>query len=513
MRSPRPSPRTPNSQTPGAPATEALAVEATDAPTALVESRVERVEREDLVLFINACFACTGQREFYGDAAGQSVSIDFLHRYILGNYRRLYAWTLAAGVNHFNQAQIVLHLLASGADTPPDQRAEENALITSALERLPPPRVYRLFEALRDRRVNNRRTRALIRDYLARRPDPAFDAIKYRGRLRAAAAHAHLRLPGELGPFLFEGRKQRVYATELFETFRQAHYAREAVYRLPYTVAEGLAAQLDIPRDVFLEGISARLTALERLRLQEAAGPDRDLGLDLGRAPLTRLALYVLGLPTAERSARAAELEAALRQSAARAFRRTPYRLGRVAAILDRSYSSGGSAEKRRRPLAVALAASALLEEAAREYRAFWTPALEADRPALTVTAHGQTDLASPLLEALRWAPDLVVIVSDGWENCPPGAVTQLVRAFRARIPGADRTSIVHMNPVFDADTLAPKTLGPDLPTVGVRDAEDLLTMLGFARFAEGAAPLAELEAYLAARVARALGHTSEAEA
>ena len=39
------------------------------------------------------------------------------------------------------------------------------------------------------------------------------------------------------------------------------------------------------------------------------------------------------------------------------------------------------------------------------------------------------------------------------------------------------------------------------VPTVGVRDAEDLPTVLGFARFAEGAAPLSELEHYLAARV------------
>jgi hypothetical protein len=41
--------------------------------------RTEQVAREDLVMFINACLACTGQREFYDDAYGQKVSIDFLH--------------------------------------------------------------------------------------------------------------------------------------------------------------------------------------------------------------------------------------------------------------------------------------------------------------------------------------------------------------------------------------------------------------------------------------------------
>ena len=81
----------------------------------------ERVAREDLVTFINACFACSGQREFYSDDQGQAVSIDFLHAYVAGNYRRLYARTLAAGVNHFNRARIVTELLASSRHLDPGE--------------------------------------------------------------------------------------------------------------------------------------------------------------------------------------------------------------------------------------------------------------------------------------------------------------------------------------------------------------------------------------------------------
>ena len=76
--------------------------------------------REDIVMFINACLTCTGQREFYDDACRQTESIAFLHRYILGNYRRLYAQTLAAGINHFNQSEIILSLLASVRQCPPE---------------------------------------------------------------------------------------------------------------------------------------------------------------------------------------------------------------------------------------------------------------------------------------------------------------------------------------------------------------------------------------------------------
>ncbi|MEZ4361540.1 MAG: hypothetical protein R3B48_15240 [Kofleriaceae bacterium] len=341
-------------------------------PPPSAAARAEIVEREDLVMFINACFACSGQKEFYSDGRGQSVSIEFLHQYILGNYRRLYARCLAAGINHFNQAQVIVNLLATGAKTAPADRAEEGALVYAALRALPTHRGYRVLEQLRERGVNNRRARAVARRYLAERRDLTFEALKYRGKLRTIATHAHLALPGELPTFLFRGWQQRTYVTEELETFRQAHYAKEAVYRLPYTVAEGLAAKLRIPRDEFLAGIAGKMTQEEKLRLQAAAAREEtELELDLGRVGLTRLALYLLSLSPAKRAERREELDSALQRSAERALRRTPRQLGRVAAVLDRSYSSSGSSEKRRRPLAVAWAVSHLLRAAAREYRAF----------------------------------------------------------------------------------------------------------------------------------------------
>ncbi|GEN11609.1 hypothetical protein SAMN05443572_10529 [Myxococcus fulvus] len=465
------------------------------------EVRIEQVAREDLVMFVNACFSCTGQREFYGDARGQSVSIEFLHQYILGNYRRLYRRTLAAGINHFNQAQIILNLLAAGSPVDPAERGEEGALIAAALRRLPSQRAFRVLESLRSRHVNNRRSRAIVREYLAGRSNLSFDAVKYRSKLRAAVVHGHVKLEGELGPFLFKGWKKRVFTQPLFESFRRAHFAQEALYELPYTVAEGLAQKHGVPRDVFLQRIEPRLTQAERLRLQESAAREGGVepAVDLSRAPLTKLALYVLSLKAEARASRREELHAALEGSAARVLARAKPALGKVAAVLDRSYSTSGSLQKRRRPLAVALATHYLLSSAAREYRAFWTG--EPVEDPLTVSARGQTDLATPLLDALEWGAELVVIVSDGYDNDPPGAVAELTRVFRERLDRSRRTALVHVNPVFDAEEYAPRSFGAAVATVGVRDAEDVPTVLGFARFAEGTASLAELERYLSGRV------------
>jgi hypothetical protein len=468
-----------------------------------LESRVERVEREDLVMFINACFACTGQREFYAPS-GSRVGIDFLHRYIVGNYRRVYARMLAAGINHFNQAEIVFQLLSLGAPAAASERAEEGALIFAALSRLPPQRAYRVLARLAEGRVNNRRSRAVVRRFLASRSGLDFELVKYRAKLRRVVAHAHLRLAAERARFLFEPRDGATYAHPLFEACRKARYAQAAVYELPFTIAEGYAARHGIARDRFLANIAPRMTAQERLRLMASAEREElALPVDLTRATLTKLASYLVSLSAEEREARRDELTAALVACTARQVRGAPA-LGRVAAVLDNSYSASGSSEKRRRPLAVALAVSRLLAAASRDYLPLWTTATPDE---LLVAAEGQTDLARPLLKALSWQPDLVVIVSDGVDNAPSAGAAEVARVCRQR--GLSRAAIVQVNPAFDGNELAPRELGPDIATVGLRDAESLFVALEFARFALGSATLFELEQHLGARVSGFLGTKS----
>ena len=472
------------------------------------KNRAEEVAREDLVMFINACLSCTGQREFYDDAYGEKVSIDFLHQYILGNYRSLYARTLAVGINHFNQAQIILNLLATGKNTSPQHREEEGALIASTLQKLPPQRAWGVLQQLRQRKINNRRSRAIARDYVNYRRNIDFDAVKYRSKLRAIVTHAHLKLQRELGNFLFHNWKQRAYKTELFEKFRQAHFSSEAIYDLPFTVAEGFATKHKMKREVFLSRIQENMTLTEKLRFQNAGESAKiKIDLDLSRQHLTKLALYILSLPVETRKQKRDILNQALEKSAQKTLKKAPMKLGRVAAVLDCSYSSYGSSEKRRRPLGVALATHYLLKAASREYQDFWTLA---PKDALEVVPRGQSDLATPLLDALEWGADLVVIVSDGYENDPPCGAAQVLRIFRNLLDLTHRTSIVHCNPVFNSDDFSLRPLCLDIPTVGLRDAEDLPTMLGFAQFANGSASLSELENYLAKRVENQLSINNE---
>ncbi|MER0424858.1 hypothetical protein AB0F05_16690 [Streptomyces microflavus] len=477
------------------------------------ETLADLVAAEDVLLFVNAAITATGQREFRSDAVGQQLSLDFLHAYVLVNYRRVYASSLALDINDHNAARIVLGLLETAGEAGAEERRTEGRLIAARLALLPPQRVYRLFGEVRRAGINNRRTRAIMRDWLAARPDLGHDAVKYRGGVKTAARHIHLRCPegagplAEVGAFLFRPGRLPRYEHRLLDAWRRAHYEQGAVAELPFTVAEGFAARHGMKREVFLKRAAPRMTRLERLRTHSVTQRPE---IDLTAMPLTRLALYVLSLPFEQRAARRTELTGALRTAARRAAGGHAGSWGRVHAVLDDSFSSSGSGQKRRRPLAVALAGHHLLEVLAAPgaYRGLWT---SGRGDALLVRPWGPTPLGMRVLDALEpgpggAAPDRLVIVSDGWDNAPAGLAGEVLRVWRKRLDPGRRTAVVHVNPVYDADGFDVRRLAPGVPTAGIRDAEDLPALVEIARFAEGRTGAAALHAYLDRRVALFLG-------
>lgn len=470
------------------------------------------IAAEDVLLFVNAAVTSTGQREFRSEAYRQRLSLDFLHEYVRVNYRTVYAASLALDINDHNAARVVEQLLRTAGEAGADQKRTEGRLIAARLALLPPQRVYRLFRALRAAKVGNRRTRAILREWLAARPDLGHDAVKYRAGLKTAARHFHLPLrtatgsapaSGELGDFLFKPGVRPRYEHRLLDAYRRAHHEQGAIYELPFTVAEGFAAKHGVERSAFVERITPRMTRLERLRTQREAGADAEGApgrTDLSAMPLTRLALYTLSLTIEERVRRRAELTHALRASARRVAGPYAGTWGRVAAVLDDSYSASGSGEKRRRPLAVALGGHFLLEALAApgSYGAWWTSG-RADP--LLVRPFGPTPLGMRVVDALEYAPERLVLVSDGWDNAPPGLAGEVLRVWRTRLDRERRTTVVHLNPVYDADGFDVRRLAASVPTAGIRDAEDLPALVEIAQFAEGRTGLAELQAYLDRRI------------
>jgi hypothetical protein len=65
---------------------------------------------------------------------------------------------------------------------------------------------------------------------------------------------------------------------------------------------------------------------------------------------------------------------------------------------------------------------------------------------------------------------------------------------------------MLHLNPVYDSETYAPKVLSKALPTLGLRDAEDLPTLVALGRFAAAGGSFVELARELDVRVNTFLG-------
>ena len=445
--------------------------------------RLDKVRREDLLLFLNAGLTATGQGGFYHGP--ERLSLTFLHSYMAENYRELNASMLAAGLSDHNLAHSLYTLLSSGAPEEPEARRKENALIEMAVRRLPPQRAYRLFERLANGKVNNRRARATVRGYLKWRKSLFFDAVKYRKRLKAAVLHAHVPVQSELQRFLFLGAKAKLYSDPLLETYRRAHYDQRALYELPFSVAQGLAARHRVPREQFLKKIAPRMTEREKLRWQRAGAES----FDPARADLVELCLYFLRLPIPERP----PLLKVLRERAQTLTGEVPPSLRElsVATVLDCSYSSLGSATARRRPLALALAVHLTLEAACSTYSAHWS---EPVGDLCELTPSGQTALGGPLLDALERRPDVVIAVSDARENAPSGAAQAIAAAVEGRLSKAPQW--LHLNPVFDPDDFSPMGLGADWPTVGLRRVEDLSSAFAMARFVREEIDVTELETY-----------------
>ena len=91
-------------------------------------------------------------------------------------------------------------------------------------------------------------------------------------------------------------------------------------------------------------------------------------------------------------------------------------------------------------------------------------------------------------------------MLSDGYENDPPNGFGEVIRVYREKLDLQSRVSVIHLNPVLEAVNFQPRAITPLVPTVGIRDVEDIFALISFARFSEGKASIDVLQRYLDAR-------------
>jgi hypothetical protein len=169
---------------------------------------------------------------------------------------------------------------------------------------------------------------------------------------------------------------------------------------------------------------------------------------------------YEMGLSEAIRE----ELLRKARETA----QRMPVRFKHAGILLDVSASMGGHETQARRPISVALALRDLLAETA-ERATIVTSDGRAAPAANLIEPAGDTSLAAGLVAMLKRDPDVVFVLTDGYENAPAGRFAEVVRAVR-RMGVA--TPIHQFSPVFAAEARGVRSLCETVPGLPVSKPE-----------------------------------------
>jgi hypothetical protein len=138
----------------------------------------------------------------------------------------------------------------------------------------------------------------------------------------------------------------------------------------------------------------------------------------------------------------------------------------RASIVLDLSGSSASSGERLFHPAALALALAGLLERHVHELNVFQVGGTVALNGGELPHPKGATDLATAIIEAARYEPDAMLVVTDGYENARQGDAAQVIAGLRRL---GLRTAILQVAPVIAAaEDLSRRRLSELVPVVAV---------------------------------------------
>ncbi|MEZ0368250.1 MAG: VWA domain-containing protein [Candidatus Sericytochromatia bacterium] len=442
--------------------------------------------------FLDVLATATARASFYNSQSEQIAATRAVHSRLLGLDRALYALLLGLdGSTDFNR-QLGIELLLQGPllQGPGGGQlspVQEDRLLDWLLAQLPPQRVLKLFVQLRQARLGGARARRLMLRWLLQPEKLELWAVRYRRKLRLVLEHAlgkrnsgvlrsilskearsakeNRLLRAAIGRRLPEAQRDRVYECLGFilgleqqlslpklMAYHQAKSDLTAGRRLPLETLEGLRSVYHkaVPSARVLEICRETLTDGQKIGLQRrAAAAGVAVGFDPLRYSPLKLYLYAFeqGL--------GAEVAAALRQKAAEV--RLPLALGHLGLLLDASASMWGDASQRLRPMASALALRDLLCAAAQQSTVICAGGQALDG---MIFPEGATALAEGLLQLVQAGAELIVILSDGYENSPAGRVAEVMHGLRQI---GIQTPVLQISPVLAAESQGVRALAPGL--------------------------------------------------
>jgi hypothetical protein len=331
----------------------------------------------------------------------------------------LYALSaVAPGVGPEQQARILFQLLRrSRAGYSEEVRQTQERVTACVLSALPPAQVLTVFLAVRRCRANHKHTARAVLQYILNHPDLEALAAARRPALVDSLEHA-------LGKATARGSIRALADKAPYDSFLQRTLLRfandpgrvEAV--LPTLYRRGAEAAARCRRPWSPE-------AKVRPAVCAADRPKTVTATNRGDIAATLVHLYHGGASP--------DLRQALDEYVGLAAARLPRFEGAVGLILDASASTRGYGEREYACLSQSWALRLVLQRCCANLRVYQVGG-SGDPP----RPEGATDLAGAVLDALAGEPDVVAVVSDGYENTVDGdlaRVAAMLPAVRCRTP------------------------------------------------------------------------------
>jgi len=449
--------------------------------------------RNAVISFLDMSSTATGRQTFYNSKEDQLAAVAGIHEGVFMANRGLYAAMLTLpGLTDFNVQHGIMRLLQdlNGVETSLLSPESEWAAIDYVSHNLPPQRLFKMFKTLRANKVNNKRVVKLILRSILAHKNLEFWSVKYRNLLKQSLQHAWgVSASTKLRATLQKNRKniedkrwinkrilkythgstvsERTIQECVLFILGSEHCWTSAGWNSPlingfFDARQSLQMGKDLPPEV-LEGIRSiyhpHISHAEVLELTKNRGmtegqkaakqrsaQKQGVKMEFNPNALDLVKLYIYALEMGGSQ----EILQAAQDKAKRAAAVMPVTYNKIGIVLDASMSMFGSKDQKRRPMAIGLAMRDVLAASALD-DCFVSVA--GGKPARHGLVHpeGDTSLSESLLETLKQEPDVVYMITDGYENAPDGRLNEVVTQLR-RI-GID-TPIYQVTPVMAAEAV-----------------------------------------------------------
>jgi hypothetical protein len=446
--------------------------------------------------FLDITATVTGRATAYNSKAEQEAAEIEAHNKLFIYDRTLYGALLTLpGVTDRAKQMGLLRLLKDRTNGNSFRLSEdtvtsiEDKVLGTLVEDVTVPRMMKAFVMLRDEKINNARTRRVALRALLKNKGLEIRVVRYRekfgdvlrhifGHKKASVLRAILERPrvswerhetkfvkeqlGRYARFTDDTTLQVCVAyalgsdsmfvqtnesTKLIKAVFEARRDLKLGKDLPLEVLEGIRSQYhkSVKRAEVLEMASkskAGMTDTQRMQVQASAQKAGVTNIDFDATKQDAVKLYIYAF---ERGL-TEDIIRALDEKAALAAAMLPTKVDKVGILVDDSESNTGDETQKLRPMAVALATRDVLAKTGEEAVIKYTSGKEQGR---LVRPSGDSSLAEGLVEVLLGEPDVVYVISDGYENAPAGRFAETV--MRVRDLGIT-TPIIQISPVAAAE-------------------------------------------------------------